>query len=124
MASGRTVALVGIPDKAAYIIGEAVVEPLIGILNWIPTSALISMAAPRGMEATCFAFLAGLSNFARMVSELSGAVILDAAGVQTTGVCDFTALWWLVLVCHIALPGVIGIAAVFLIPDLRQDERV
>lgn len=115
---------VGIPDHAAYIIGEAVLEPLIGILNWIPTSALISMAAPPGKEATCFAFLAGLSNFAHMVSELSGAVILDAVGLQSTGSCDFSALWWLVLVCHITLPGVIGVAAVFLLPNLRQDERV
>jgi MFS family permease len=112
----------GISDRIAYMIGEAVLEPAIYAMNWIPVSALIALASPKGKEATCFAFLAGVSNFARMVAELSGSVIIET--VTDGNNCDFGALWWTVLLCHIALPVIIGVAAVFLIPDIRQDEAV
>lgn len=116
----------GIPDKWAYMAGEAVLEPLLSTLNWIPVSALIALSAPKGKEATCFAFLAGISNFSRVLSELSGSIVirftssLSAAG-GTAG-CDFSSLWWLVLLCHISFPLVIGILATWLIPDIGQEE--
>lgn len=116
----------GIPDKVAYIVGEAVLEPLLGMLNWIPASALISITAPKGMEASCFAFMAGLSNFARMVSELSGSILFTAAGINTTSddVCNFDSMWWLVLMCHIVMPIAIGIPSTWFIPNIKQDERL
>jgi hypothetical protein len=126
----------GVPDKVAYMVGEAVLEPLLGTLNWIPVSALIALSAPKGMEASCFAFLAGLSNFARMVSELSGSIVIqftttlsslnsdsNSGGVGGGGVnCNFDSLWWLVLLCHISFPLVIGVLATWLIPDMGQEE--
>lgn len=133
----------GVPDKVAYMVGEAVLEPLLSTLNWIPVSALIALSAPKGMEASCFAFLAGLSNFARMVSELSGSIVIQFttsfaslnsdSGTNNNGVgsavggganCNFDSLWWLVLLCHISFPLVIGILATWLIPDMGQEERV
>lgn len=143
---------IGIPDRVAYMVGEAVLEPLLGTLNWIPVSALITLAAPEGMEASCFAFLAGLSNFARMVSELSGSILIRftmgesgaparRAGARvlfegigfvpsalraegTPSNCDFSSLWWLVLMCHISFPLVVGVMATWLVPNLEQDEKV
>lgn len=112
----------GIPDRVAYMIGEAVLEPLLGILNWIPVSALIALAAPKGMESSCFAFLAGLSNFARMMSELSGSMLIFFT--QNGQACDFSSLWWLVLSCHISFPLIVGVAAVWLVPDMEQNEKV
>lgn len=111
----------GIPDIWAYMIGEAVLEPLLGALNWLPVSALIALSAPPGMEASCFAFLAGLSNFARMVSELSGSIIIH---FTSNGACDFSSLWWLVLTCHVSFRLIIGVLATWLIPDIGQQEEV
>lgn len=120
--------VIGIPDKVAYMAGEAVLEPLLGTLNWIPVSALIALAAPKGKEASCFAFLAGLSNFSRMLSELSGSIVIrftsslgEGGGGGTN--CDFSSLWWLVLLCHISFPLVIGVLATWLIPDIGQEEE-
>jgi hypothetical protein len=115
----------GIPDWAAYIVGEAVMEPLIGMLNYIPDSTLLSKAVPLGMEGSAYAFMAGLSNYASMISRLSGALIFELAGVQTSVPCNFDALWWLVLVCHVAAPGVVGLAAAWaLIPNVGQKEKL
>jgi hypothetical protein len=126
----------GIPDKVAYMVGEAVLEPLLGTLNWIPVSALIALSAPKGMEASCFAFLAGLSNFSRMMSELSGSIVIsftssltststNQSGGGGSGVnCNFDSLWWLVLLCHVSFPLIIGVLATWLIPDMRQEEGV
>lgn len=115
---------IGIPDQTAYIVGEAVVEPLVGMLQWIPTNALITIAATHGTESTCFALMAGISNFARLLSQLSGAIIFTAAGVSTSATkeCDFGSLWWLVLICHVVSPTVLGVAATWLIPDREQNE--
>jgi hypothetical protein len=73
------------------------------------------------MEASCFAFLAGLSNFARMVSELSGSIVLH---FTTENACDFSSLWWLVLTCHISFRLIIGVLATWLIPDIGQQDEV
>jgi len=112
----------GIPDSWAYMMGEAIIEPLLSKLSWIPVSALISMAATPGREACSFAFLAGISNFARMVSKLSGAILFEAAGLGSG--CDFDALWWMVLLCHVVFPLAVGVPAVWIVPNARQDEKI
>jgi hypothetical protein len=117
----RTNLRLGIPDRVAYMIGEAVLEPLLDMLNWIPTSALIALAVPHGMEASAYAFMAGLSNFARMVSELSGAYLFKAAGVVTSGeTCNFSELAGLVLGCHVLAPAILCVPAAWIIPDMPQ----
>jgi hypothetical protein len=115
----------GIPDSWAYLVGEAIMEPLISMLDYIPDSALLSKVVPVGMEGSAYAFMAGLSNFAWMISELSGALIFDMAGVRTVVPCDFAALPWLVLACHVAIPAVVALpAAWFLIPNVGQREEL
>lgn len=114
----------GIPDAWAYLVGEAIMEPLIGMLDYIPDSALLSKVVPLGMEGSAYAFMAGLSNFAAMISELSGALIFDMAGVRTVAPCDFGPLWWLVLLCHVALPALALPVAWFLIPNVGQREEL
>lgn len=120
----------GISDHVAYIAGEAVFENVLIMLYWIPSSAILSKVVPKGMESSSYAFLAGLSNFSGMVSELTGAMIYDAAGVKTTvstavgGSCNFEALWWLVIAFHIILPILIGVPAALLIPNCKQTEEL
>lgn len=116
---------IGIPDKVAYMVGEAVLEPFIGQLGWIPVSALIALSVDPSMAASTFAFMAGISNFAYMFRELSGVIIFTGAGIVTSGTeCNFDALALLVLLNHIVLPILIGVPAVFLISNISQDENL
>lgn len=112
----------GIPDHWAYVVGEAVMEQLLGMLNSIPMTTLLAKVIPKGVEASSYAFLAGIVNFSGMIRELSGAILFDAAGVRTTVPCQFDALPWLVLSCHVLSPLVVGICISWLIPNVRQDE--
>jgi len=114
----------GIPDAWAYIMGEAIMEPAIGMLNYIPMSTLLSKNVPRGMESSVFAFQAGLKNFAGLTSSLTGALIFDAAGVRTVLPCDWSSLWWLILLCHVALPALVGVPTAWLIPNKLQTEEL
>lgn len=121
---------VGVNDHVAYIAGEAVLENVIAMLYWIPSSAILSKVVPKGMESSSYAFLAGLSNFSGMFSELIGVIIYSAAGIKTTtttslgDTCDFSSLWWLVVVFHISLPILIGVPASLLIPNCKQTEEL
>lgn len=100
------------------------------MLSYIPAAALLSKVVPAGMESSCFAFLAGINNFASMISELSGGLIFEAAGIRTTlgtangGKCNFDALWWLIILCHVSMPIVIGVPAAWLIPNVLQTESL
>jgi len=120
----RTNIALGIPDEWAYLVGEAIAEPMLFTLAYIPAVALLSKVCPPGLESSVFAFLAGIYNFAAMTSSLSGALIFEAAGVKTVGVCNFGALWWLVVAFHVSLPAVVGVPAAWLIPNRLQTEEL
>ncbi|MBX9636947.1 MAG: folate/biopterin family MFS transporter [Nitrosomonas sp.] len=116
----------GLSDAASFIVGEAIFEPVLNMLNYIPAITLLSKVVPDGMESSCFAFLAGIGNFASMISELSGGLIFEAAGIRTISnpKCNFDNLWWLILICHASLPILIGLPASFLIPNVLQTEEL
>jgi len=112
---------IGIPDHAFYIIGEAVFESVVAMLYWVPSSIVISKVCPVGLESVTYAFLAGISNFGLILSELLGAVIYESAGVTK---CSFDNLWWLVLVFHILVPIIVGVPATLLIPNAYQNVEL
>lgn len=115
----------GFSDTFSFICGEAIMEPVLNMLNYMPAIALLSKIVPRGFESSCFAFLAGISNYASMISELSGGLIFEAAGIRTLSpACNFDNLWWLILLCHASLPIVIGLPAALLIPNVLQTEEL
>jgi len=114
----------GISDHVAYIIGEAVMEPVLSALNYIPAMALLSRVSIEGMESSTFAFLAGINNFAAMISNMSGAFIFRAAGVKTELPCDFDSLWILILCCHCIGPMVTGVGFSWLIPATPQNSKL
>ena len=114
---------IGIPDKVFYIFGESIFENIVSMLFWIPSSSIIAKVCPKKMEATTYAFLAGISNFGGMTSNMLGAIIFKSAGIKTTlGECNFESLWWLVFVFHTITPLIFGVGASFLIPNKRQTE--
>jgi len=112
---------IGIPDHVFYFFGDAIFETVVNTLWWIPSSIIIAKSCPAGLESAIYAFLAGISNFGLMLSELIGVMIFEAAGITK---CNFDSLWWLILCFHIILPIVGGIPAAFLIPNDYQDERM
>lgn len=119
----------GITDDVAYIAGQAVLEPMIGMLNWIPGSALIAMTVVPKLESSTYAYMAGLANFSRMVARLSGSVLYRAVGIvtvpSTTGeTCDFSALPWLVVACHTLAPLAICIPLTWVVPDVGQRDAL
>jgi hypothetical protein len=114
----------GISDRWFYLTGEAIMEPALRMLNYIPMSTLLSKNVPKGMESSVFAFQAGIKNFAGLTSSLTGALIFGAAGVRTVAPCNWDALWWLIILCNIALPSLGGVPAAWLIPNKLQTEEL
>jgi hypothetical protein len=106
------------------MLGEAVMESALNTLHHIPAATLLSKGLPRGLESSVFAFSAGMSNFARMISSLSGAILFEEAGIRSVPPCNFSALWWLVLLFHIVMPIVFGVGFSFLIPNKKQNEEL
>jgi len=111
----------GISDAVFFIIGDDVIHSCVDILNWIPSSSIIGKVCPENMESSTYAFIAGISNFGSMVAVISGALITEWAGVQSTDTCNWVPLPWLILGGHITLMLCVSIPACFLIPNVPQD---
>jgi MFS family permease len=109
-----------IPDRYFYILGDGVIHDIVDMLYWIPSSSIIAKVCPHGMEAAVFSFLAGISNYGRMVSTLSGAQLIKLSGIRTTGECYWGPLPWLVLFGHILLMLFVSLPAAWLIPNIYQ----
>ena len=114
----------GIPDPVFYILGEAIIEPVVHTLYNIPISTFISKVCPKNSEASTYAFLAGVNQLSTMVAKLSGVVIFEHAGIKTLVPCDFSNLWWLILVCHITPPLLFGIPLTWLFPDNNHTDSI
>lgn len=116
----------GISDSMAYLLGEAIFEPVVGMLGYIPAVSLISKIVSPGMESSVYAFMAGTYNFGSLTASLGGELIYETAGVVTSGEqqCDFSGLATLVMICHVALPTVFTLGFVWLIPDALQTESL
>lgn len=120
---------IGIPDRLFFLLGNAVFENLVGILQSIPMSAIYAKIAPPGMESAVFAYTVGIANFCGMVSSLIGSGVISWSGMKTVGTaadetCDFEALPYLIVVFQILVPMLIGIPAAFLIPNVLQTEHL
>merc|ERR1712110_1246171 len=115
----------GIPDKVFFLLGNAVFENLVYIMQSIPMSAIYAKIAPPGMESAVFAYTVGIANFCNMVSQLLGSGVIQWSGMVTVGEkCDFEALPYLIVVFQILLPMLVGIPACFLIPNVLQTEHL
>lgn len=115
----------GIPDKIFFLFGNAIFENLVIILQSIPMSAIYAKIAPPGMESAVFAYTVGIANFCGMVSSLIGSGVIKWSGMVTVGQnCDFEALPYLIVIFQILLPMLIGIPAIFLIPNVLQTEHL
>ena len=93
----------GIPDKWFYLVGDTILEPIVGMMAFMPGTVLISKMCPKNMEATTFAILASFSNLGNALSGSFGVFAMQYAGIKTDvaedGECDFTNLPTLIVLC-------------------------
>eukprot|EP00578_Thalassiosira_sp_NH16_P016705 CAMPEP_0181114502 /NCGR_PEP_ID=MMETSP1071-20121207/20926_1 /TAXON_ID=35127 /ORGANISM="Thalassiosira sp., Strain NH16" /LENGTH=648 /DNA_ID=CAMNT_0023198633 /DNA_START=175 /DNA_END=2118 /DNA_ORIENTATION=- len=116
---------IGIPDKVFFLLGNAIFENLVTILQSIPMSSVYAKISPPGMESSVFAYTVGIANFCGMVSTLIGSGVIQWSGMKTVGEdCDFEDLPYLIVIFQILVPMVIGIPAVFSIPNVLQTEHL
>ncbi len=117
--------LIGIPDSWFFLIGDDVLHNLVTYLYWIPSSSIIGKVCPENMESCTYAYLAGVSNFATMVSTIAGAWLAELFGVVSSGEnCNWDALPWLILGGHVLLVLVVSIPSAWLIPNVGQRENL
>ncbi len=115
---------IGIPDMYFFIIGDDVLHSMVDALIWIPSSSIIGKVCPPSMESSTYAYLAGVSNFGRMISVIAGAFLTELFGITTiegASHCNWKNLEYLVLGGHVVLMLLISIPASFLIPNEPQD---
>lgn len=112
----------GIPDAVFFLIGDDIIHNMVDMLYWIPSSSIIGKVCPENLESSTYAYLAGVSNFGRMISVIAGSMITEMADIRTIGpVCNWKNLEYLVLGGHVIIMLIFSIPASFLIPNELQD---
>lgn len=112
----------GIPDAVFFLIGDDIIHNIVEMMYWIPSSSIIGKVCPKNMESCTYAYLAGVSNFGRMISMITGAMLVDLFGIVTIGSnCNWDALPWLILGGHVVIMLVVSVPASWLIPNEPQD---
>eukprot|EP01055_Gregarina_sp_Pseudo9_P005911 Gregarina_sp_Pseudo_9__5910@NODE_939_length_2046_cov_9_744395_g881_i0_p1_GENE_NODE_939_length_2046_cov_9_744395_g881_i0NODE_939_length_2046_cov_9_744395_g881_i0_p1_ORF_typecomplete_len390_score66_78MFS_1/PF07690_16/1_1e05MFS_1/PF07690_16/0_00014Sugar_tr/PF00083_24/0_0001Sugar_tr/PF00083_24/2_2e02Sugar_tr/PF00083_24/1_5e03Sugar_tr/PF00083_24/14MFS_4/PF06779_14/0_00052MFS_4/PF06779_14/2_2e02MFS_4/PF06779_14/5_5e02PTR2/PF00854_21/0_283dmu9_3mt/PF06983_13/0_31BT1/PF03092_16/0_29BT1/PF03092_16/1_6e04 len=94
-----------IPDSIFFLMGDAVIIPMISMLGFLPAVILTSKMCPDHMESTAYAILAGCQNFGHNVARAIGLALADLGGIQTQEPnCDFSGLPRIVVIGHILAP--------------------
>lgn len=75
---------IGISDKVFYMFGSAILGNLTFILWYIPVFSIVSSVCPPGLEATLFAFMVGVYNFADQLNYINGSLLYELAGITCT----------------------------------------
>lgn len=115
----------GIPDEV-FMLGKAAVQNTCSMLNFMPTTILISKLCPSGVESTAFALLAGFSNFGSSISGYLGAYALDWLGLGDigSGTTDDFSNAWQACVVNSCVPVAVLLTLPFLIPDARMCDSL
>ncbi|KPI87083.1 putative folate/biopterin transporter [Leptomonas seymouri] len=113
---------IGIPDRAMYVLGDAIVYQASYMLTWMPMIVLLSRVCPRGSECMVYAIVAGFGNMGSSMSGVIGALLMELVWpVVSRGVgkCDFSNVPMLLLVGHILLPLLLIPLSFLLLPNAR-----
>lgn len=117
---------IGIPDAVMYLLGDAVVSNVLGMLAFMPSCVLTAKVCPKEMEATVYSLLAGFQNFGAAVAQSLGLYLQAAFGVEMSNrksfVCKYGNLTWVILVAHVLLPLLAIPLTILLIPDARLGD--
>ncbi|CDF36377.1 unnamed protein product [Chondrus crispus] len=114
----------GIPDKVAFMLGDAVLFQVAYTLNFMPAVVLTSKVCPKGMEASVYALLASYQNLGSNVSRTVGVALIDYLGIKTTAPCNFTNLPMAIFIAHVSLPLLVFPLVFVLIPDAKMTDNL
>lgn len=71
------------------------------------------------------AYVLGLSAFCNLLANIMGSKVIHLSGIKAIGEeCNFDALSFLIIFTQMIIPIVIGVPAMFLIPNVLQTERL
>lgn len=121
----------GIPDKTFYLVGDTILEPMVGMMAAMPSVVLMSKMCPKNMEATMFAILASFNNLGSSLSSALGVFAMDYMGIKTDimkegieGSCDFSQLPNLILYFGMLMPlTAIPLTFIF-VPNINMQDTV
>lgn len=114
--------LFGIPDKLAFLLGDAIIFQVAYILDFMPAVVLTSKVCPKGMEASVYALLASYQNLGTNVSRTLGVALIDLLGIKTTVPCNFANLPKAIFIAHVLLPLLVFPLVFVLIPDAKMTD--
>lgn len=109
---------VGIDDTVFFVLGKAIVQPAIIVLEQSPAVLLTSKLCTEHNESTIYAILAGFQNYGTAVATVIGTVLANVMKVHLSPtVCTYQYLPHLVATANIALPMVCVPLALLLLPQ-------
>lgn len=117
---------IGLPDWFFVLGGEAL-QMVAAAWASMPVSLMIMQLCTPGIEATCYALLAGSVNMGRALSRYMGAFALDQFGVKPIGAPGESAQfenYWKVILIGIFMPLIPLMLVHWLIPDGQQTARL
>jgi len=114
----------GIPDKVAYMLGDAIIQPGVQMMEFMPAVVLTSKLCPKGFEASVFALLASFQNYGQGVSRSLGAVMMEWFNIQSKAPCDFSKLPMMIAVGHVFIPLLTIPLAYILIPQASMTDTM
>lgn len=112
----------GIPDRLAFMLGDAIIYQVAYMLDFMPAVVLTSKVCPKGMEASVYALLASYQNLGRNCARSLGVALLDILKIKTTVPCDFTNLPQAIIIAHVLMPLAVIPFVFCLIPDAKMTE--
>lgn len=113
-----------IDDKVFFMMGDAIITPVIGMLELMPAVVLTSKVCPPGMEASVYALLASYQNLGAAVSRTVGVALIDFLEIRTTKPCDFSGLPFAIVIGHVLIPALSFPLIFILIPDAKMTDNL
>lgn len=112
----------GISDRAFFMMGDAIIVQVVGMLELMPAVVLTSKVCPPGMEASVYALLVSYQNLGGGVSSTLGVALIEFLKIDTKAPCNFSRLPLGILIAHVFLPALSFPLVFFLIPDARMTD--
>lgn len=86
-------------DDHWFSLGDSLILTVMGQIAYMPVLVLAARLCPPGVEATLFALLMSVTNFAGLLSYQIGAVLMHWLGITQT---NFSSLWLLVVITNLS----------------------
>jgi hypothetical protein len=87
--------------------------------------SLISKSCLTDIEASTYAFMSGMYDFAGLISSYEGLIVYNVMGLEAQkNDCSLGNLWLAILLFNVILPIIAALATAFLIPNKRPNEAI